>query len=164
MKSVKQDISPTAPTRQSAKHVIPESTNRATAKQVAFHAHQVNFKAFPVRPSVNFVHYQPTLVAKPETGRALIVRLGGHQKKVAPSANLAMLELSAVSKVNHVSRARKVSIVQVKRKMRMVILRKKVQILRNVLTVRQDGRPRREALSVKPAELERTVMAVNYAH
>ena len=44
-----------------------------------------------------------------------------------------------------------------------VDLQQKLQILRDALVVRQDGHPRRGALDVKPAELERTVMAVNRA-
>jgi len=121
------------------------------AKLAAFLARQVNFKIMPVQPSVNFVQYRPTLVAKPETGRALIVPPVGHQEKAAPSVNLARLELSATSKVQPVKVVTSDSIVKVKRKMPMVLLRKKVQILQSVLIVLPDGRPKQAAQNVSLA-------------
>ena len=117
-----------------------------------------------VRSSVNFVQNRPTLVAKVETRRALIVQRDGHQQREAPSVNLARLELLATSKVKYVVTVTQESIVKVKRVMVRVDLQIKLQILRNVLTVRQDGHPRRGAPSVKPVELEHTAMAVNRAH
>jgi len=98
---VKQDSSLTALTRQSAKRVAWESTNWTTAKQTASLAHQVNFKMFTVRPSVNFVKYRPTLVAKQETGRVLIVRQDGHPQWGARDVKPAELEHTAKA-VNHV--------------------------------------------------------------
>ena len=86
-------------------------------KQAASRAHQVNFKMFPVRPSVNFVQNRPTLVAKVETRRALIVQRDGHQQREAPSVNLARLELLATSKVKYVVTVTQESIVKVKRVM-----------------------------------------------
>ena len=71
------------------------------AKRAASRARQVNFKMFPVRPSVNFVKYRPTLVAKQEIGRALTVRQDGYPQRGAPSVKPVELE-HMVSAVNHV--------------------------------------------------------------
>ena len=57
-------------TQQRVSHAQVVLTKVMKAKLAAFLAHQVNFKIMPVQPSVNFVQYRPTLVAKPETGRA----------------------------------------------------------------------------------------------
>ena len=58
-------------------------------------ARQVNFKMFPVRQSVNFVQYRPTLVAKQETKRALIVRQAGcHPQRGARNVKHVVLEHS----------------------------------------------------------------------
>jgi len=70
----------------------------------------------------------------------LNVQLDGHRKLAAPSVNLARLGLLVASKAKHVSRAKLISIVKVKKKMPMVILQMKVQIQRLALTVRQAGR------------------------
>ena len=91
------DSTPTALTRQSAKRVAWESTNWTTAKRAASLAHQVNFKMFSERPSVNFVKYQPTLVVKQETGRVLIVRQGGHPRRGALSVKPAELGCTAMA-------------------------------------------------------------------
>ena len=95
---------------------------------------------------------------------AWIVQQVGRPKQAAPSANRARLGLSAASKRRRVKVVSSDSIVKVKRAMVKVDLQIKLQILRNVLTVRQDGHPRWAALNVKPVELEHTVTAVNHAH
>ena len=81
--------------------IVPlDGINRIKGERFVCHAHQVNFKMFPVRPSVNFVTYRPTLVAKPETGRALIVRQDGHPRRGALNAKPAELEHMTTA-VNH---------------------------------------------------------------
>ena len=52
-------------------------------------AHQVNFRMCPVRPHVICVKKLRTLVAKQETGRALVVRQDGHQQKEVQNVKLA---------------------------------------------------------------------------
>ena len=96
--------------------------------------------------------------------RAWIVQQVGRPKQAAPSANRARLGLSAASKRRRVKVVSSDSIVKVKRAMVKVDLQIKLQILRNVFIVRQDGHPRWAALNVKPVELEHTVTAVNHAH
>ena len=95
---------------------------------------------------------------------AWIVQQVGRPKLVAPSVSLARLGLSAASKRRRVKVVSSDSIVKVKRAMVKVDLQIKLQILRNVLIVQQDGHPRWAALNVKPVELEHTVTAVNHAH
>ena len=95
---------------------------------------------------------------------AWIVQQVGRPKQAAPSANRARLGLSAASKRRRVKVVSSDSIVKVKRAMVKVDLQIKLQILRNVFIVRQDGHPRWAALNVKPVELEHTVTAVNHAH
>ena len=68
-------------------------------KQAASRAHQVNIKMFLVRSSVNFVQNRPTLVAKVETRRALIVQRDGYQEKVATNVKrVALVPLVRVAK------------------------------------------------------------------
>jgi hypothetical protein len=94
----------------------------------------------------------------------LNVQLDGHRKLAAPSVNLVRLELSATSEVRRVKVVASDSTARVKKKMLRVYLWQKVPIQQNVLTVRQDGHPRRGALNAKPAELEHMATAVNHAH
>ena len=65
-------------------------------KLCAYLARPVNFRMCPVRPHVICVKKLRTLVAKQETGRALIVQPVGHPKKAAPSVNPARLENMAM--------------------------------------------------------------------
>ena len=85
------------PTNFLACHARKDFTRTRRAKQHASPAHQVNFKTFPVRPSVNFVKYRPTLVAKQETGRVLIVRQGGHPRRGALSVKPVDLGCTAMA-------------------------------------------------------------------
>jgi len=71
---------------------------------------------FPVRPSVNFVKYRPTLVAKQETGRVLIVRQDGHPQTLeVQSVNRVKLVLSVMFKVKFAKIAPKASSAKAKK-------------------------------------------------
>lgn len=69
-------------------------------KPCVYHVHLVNFKKIPVRLSVNFVQNRLSLVAKPETGHAFIVRQDGHLQRGALNVKRVAL-VRTVMVVNH---------------------------------------------------------------
>jgi hypothetical protein len=95
---------------------------------------------------------------------AWIVQQVGRPKQAAPSVNLARLELSAASKAKPVKVVTSDSIVRVKKKMSMVILRKKVQIQRSVLIVQSVLLQKQVVQNVKRVVLGRTVRVVHRAN
>ena len=95
---------------------------------------------------------------------ALTVLPDGRPKQAAQNVSLARQGVSATSKVQPVKVVTSDSIVKVKRKMPMVLLRKKVQIQRHALIVRQVGHQKKVVQNVKRVVLGRTVRVVYRAN
>ena len=137
---------------RSVHHVRKVHIKVRIAKQAASRAHLVNFRTCPVRPRVICVKKLRTLVAKQETGRALVVRQDGHQQKEVQNVKLARQDNIVVSLVESAKVALPASIAP------------KRTMLVNVMIVPLDGHRKWKVPNVKLVEQVDLVRIANHAH